>query len=186
MGIVYKARDRQLDRYVAIKVLPSHLVSDSERKKRFVQEAKAASALNHPNIVTIHEIASDKGMDFIVMEHVPGKTLDELVPRKGMRLKEALSVATQIADALAAAHAAGIIHRDLKPGNVMVTERGQAKVLDFGLVKLTDGTESPESDDRQTLSSGTCPKTEEGTSIAPNAPPQETWSFCTASTATPS
>jgi len=113
--------------------------------------------------VTIHEIASDKGMDFIVMEHVPGKTLDELVPRKGMRLKEALSVATQIADALAAAHAAGIIHRDLKPGNVMVTERGQAKVLDFGLVKLTDGTESPESDDRQTLSSGTCPKTEEGT-----------------------
>jgi eukaryotic-like serine/threonine-protein kinase len=162
MGVVYKARDKELGRYVAIKVLPAHLVSDPERKKRFVQEARAASALNHPNIVTIHEIAHDKDMDFIVMEQVAGKTLDELIPRKGMRLKEALSVATQITDALAAAHAVGIIHRDLKPGNIMVTESGQAKVLDFGLAKLTDRSEGSESEETQTLLSGRSPKTEEG------------------------
>jgi serine/threonine protein kinase len=162
MGVVYKARDKELGRYVAIKVLPAHLVSDPERKKRFVQEARTASALNHPNIVTIHEIAHDKGIDFIVMEQVAGKTLDELIPRKGMRLKEALSVATQITDALVAAHAVGIIHRDLKPGNIMVTESGQAKVLDFGLAKLTDRSEGSESEETQTLLSGRSPKTEEG------------------------
>jgi serine/threonine protein kinase/Tol biopolymer transport system component len=160
MGEVYKARDTQLGRYVAIKVLPSHLVSDPERKKRFVHEAKAASALNHPNIVTIHEIASDNGMNFLVMEHVVGKTLDELIPRRGMRLKEALTVAIQIAEALAAAHAVGIIHRDLKPTNIMVAENGQVKVLDFGVAKLVDRKGSSEAD--ETCSTGTNPKTEEG------------------------
>ena len=119
-----------------MKVLPSDLVADPERKKRFVQEAKAASALNHPNIVTIHEIASDQGVDFIVMEYVAGKTLDQLIPRKGMRLNEALKIAIPMADALTAAHAAGIVHRDLKPSNVMVGATGQVKVLDFGLAKL--------------------------------------------------
>jgi len=114
MGIVYKARDRRLDRDVAIKVFPSHLLEDQERKKRFVQEAKAASALNHPNIVTIHETANDHGIDFIVMEYVAGKTLDRLIPRKGMPLNEALKIAIAMSDALAAAHAAGIVHRDLK------------------------------------------------------------------------
>mgnify|MGYP001049643473 CR=1 FL=1 len=143
MGVVYKARDTHLDRFVAIKVLPPEKVADPERKRRFVQEAKAASALNHPNIITIHDIASDAGRDFIVMEYVAGKTLDQLVGRKGLKLNETLKYAVQIADALATAHAAGIVHRDLKPGNVMVTgpasgHPGLVKVLDFGLAKLTE------------------------------------------------
>jgi Tol biopolymer transport system component/predicted Ser/Thr protein kinase len=138
MGIVYKARDQHLDRFVAIKVLPPELVADPDRKRRFVQEAKAASALNHPNIITIHDIASDNGRDFIVMEYVEGKTLGELIPRRGMKLEEALKVAIQLADALAKAHAAGIIHRDLKPGNIMLTEESLVKILDFGLAKLAE------------------------------------------------
>jgi serine/threonine protein kinase len=125
MGVVYKARDTHLERFVALKVLPPERVADAERKRRFVQEAKAASALNHPNIITIYDISSEGGVDFIAMEYVAGKTLDELIPRKGMRLNKALKVAVQIAEALVAAHAAGIIHRDLKPGNVMVTEDGR-------------------------------------------------------------
>jgi serine/threonine protein kinase len=156
MGVVYKARDTHLDRFVALKVLPPEKVADPERKRRFVQEAKAASALNHPNIITIYDIdhievaqaprpATLGGLegpphliDFIAMEFVPGKTLDELIPRRGMRLGEALRIAVQIADALARAHAAGIVHRDLKPGNIMVDEHGLVKVLDFGLAKLTE------------------------------------------------
>jgi Tol biopolymer transport system component/predicted Ser/Thr protein kinase len=146
MGVVYKARDTHLDRFVAIKVLPPEKVADAERKRRFVQEAKSASALNHPNIITIHDIASDNGLDFIAMEYVPGKALNQVITRKGLPLAEALKYAVQIADALATAHAAGIIHRDLKPGNVMVSgapERsGSIKVLDFGLAKLTDKADS--------------------------------------------
>ena len=138
MGVVYKARDTHLDRFVAIKVLPPEKVADPERKKRFVQEAKAASALNHPNIITIHDIDQSEGIDFIAMEYVDGRTLDELIGRKGLKLSEALKVSVQMADALAAAHEAGIVHRDLKPGNVMVTGKGQVKVLDFGLAKLTE------------------------------------------------
>ena len=138
MGVVYKARDTRLNRSVAIKVLPADKVSDPERKRRFIQEARAASALNHPNIITLYDIGSESGIDFIVMEYVAGKTLDQRIPRKGMRLNEALKLAIQIADALAKAHSAGIIHRDLKPTNVMVTEDGVVKVLDFGLAKLTE------------------------------------------------
>jgi Tol biopolymer transport system component/tRNA A-37 threonylcarbamoyl transferase component Bud32 len=144
MGVVYKARDEHLDRFVAIKVLPPEKVADPERKRRFVQEAKSASALNHPNIITIFDIASDDGTDFIAMEYVPGKALNRLIPRRGLPLGEALKYAVQIADALAAAHAAGIIHRDLKPGNVMVSgaevqgRAGLVKVLDFGLAKLVE------------------------------------------------
>src|SRR5512136_2811935 len=122
MGEVYKARDTRLDRTVAIKVLPAEKVADPERRRRFVQEAKAASALNHPNIVTVYDIGQVDGIDFIAMEYVAGKTLDELIPRKGTRLSLALKYAVQIADALARAHGAGIIHRDLKPSNVMVDE----------------------------------------------------------------
>jgi eukaryotic-like serine/threonine-protein kinase len=133
MGVVYKARNTHLDRLVALKVLPPEKVSDLERKRRFVQEAKAASALNHPNIITIHDIANENGTDFIVVEFVQGKTLDALVPRKGLRLNETLKLAIQMADALAKAHSAGIIHRDLKPSNVMVTDDGLVRVLDFGL-----------------------------------------------------
>jgi serine/threonine protein kinase/dipeptidyl aminopeptidase/acylaminoacyl peptidase len=142
MGVVYKARDTHLDRTVAIKVLPAEAVADPERKRRFIQEAKAASALNHPNIIDIHDINSDAGVDFIVMEHVPGKTLDRRIGRKGLRVGEALKYAVQIADALASAHTAGIVHRDLKPANIMVTETGLVKVLDFGLAKLTQPLES--------------------------------------------
>ena len=138
MGVVYKARDSHLNRFVALKVLPPEKVADPERKRRFVQEARAASALNHPNIVTIHDIDQSDGIDFIAMEYVEGKTLDELIGRKGLKLNEALKYAVQIADALAKAHAAGIVHRDLKPGNVMVTAEGRVKVLDFGLAKLTE------------------------------------------------
>src|SRR5438477_7570726 len=138
MGVVYKARDTRLDRSVAIKVLPAERVADPERKRRFVQEAKAASALNHPNIITIYEIAREGDADFLVMEYVDGKTLGQLMGRKGLYFGEALKYAVQIADALAAAHAAGIVHRDLKPGNIMVTSKGLAKVLDFGLAKLAE------------------------------------------------
>ncbi|MBP1598934.1 MAG: serine/threonine protein kinase [Acidobacteria bacterium] len=145
MGVVYKARDTHLDRFAALKVLPPEKVSDPDRKRRFIQEAKAASALNHPNIITIHDIDQADGTDYIAMEYVAGKTLDELIPRKGMRLSLALKYAVQIADALARAHGAGIIHRDLKPSNVMVDEHGLVKVLDFGLAKLTE-TSGPEAE----------------------------------------
>src|SRR5216684_703389 len=124
MGEVYRARDTRLDRFVAIKVLSAEKVADTERKRRFVQEAKAASALNHPNIITIHDIAEEHGTDYIVMEYVAGQTLDHTIHRHGLRLNEALKYAVQAADALAAAHAEGIIHRDLKPSNVMVTDKG--------------------------------------------------------------
>ena len=132
MGVVYKARDSHLDRFVAIKVLPPERVADPERKRRFVQEAKAASALNHPNIITIYDIDQAEGIDFIAMEYVEGKTLDRLIARHGLRVNEALKYAVQMAAALAKAHSAGIVHRDLKPTNVMVTDDGLVKVLDFG------------------------------------------------------
>ncbi len=158
MGIVYKARDQHLDRFVAIKVLPPELVADPDRKRRFVQEAKAASALNHPNIITIHDIANDNGTDFIVMEYVQGKTLGQMIPRRGLKLSEVLKYAIQIADALAKAHGAGIVHRDLKPGNIMVSEGGLVKVLDFGLAKLTERPQVEEAESTGTLQ----PQTEEG------------------------
>jgi serine/threonine protein kinase len=136
MGEVYRARDTRLGRQVAIKVLPAERMADEDRRRRFVQEARAASALSHPNIVTIHEIESADGNDFIVMEYVPGKTLDAVIPRQGMRLGEVLRIAIPIADAVARAHVAGIVHRDLKPANVVVGSDGVVKVLDFGLAKL--------------------------------------------------
>jgi serine/threonine protein kinase len=136
MGEVYRARHPRLNRAVAIKVLPADRVSDRDRRCRFVQEAQAASALNHPHIITIHEIESANGADLIVMEYVRGKSLDALIPRHGMRLGDVLRIAIPVADALAAAHARGIIHRDLKPANVMVGAEGPVKVLDFGLAKL--------------------------------------------------
>jgi Tol biopolymer transport system component/tRNA A-37 threonylcarbamoyl transferase component Bud32 len=139
MGEVYRARDPRLAREVAIKVLPAERVRDENRRRRFLQEARAASALNHPNIVTIHEIDSVDGIDFIVMELVTGKTLDRLIPRQGMPLGEILRLAIPIADALARAHGAGIVHRDLKPAKVAVSADGTVKVLDFGLAKLLQG-----------------------------------------------
>ena len=138
MGEVFRATDTRLHRTVAIKILPRDKVADPDRKKRFLQEARAASALNHPNIVTLYDIASDNGIDYLVMEYVPGKSLDKLITPQGLPLAEALNYAQQIANGLAAAHAAGIVHRDMKPGNVMVTAESQIKILDFGLAKLTE------------------------------------------------
>ncbi|MEW5900002.1 MAG: protein kinase [Acidobacteriota bacterium] len=162
MGAVYKALDTHLDRTVAVKVLPHEKVADPDRKQRFVQEAKAASSLNHPNIVIVHDIASDRGLDFIVMEYVEGKTLDQLVGRKGLKLNEALGYAVQIADGLAKAHAAGIVHRDLKPTNIMVTGEGRVKILDFGLAKLTEEVQEGDLAPTMTLGRPEKPKTEEG------------------------
>lgn len=138
MGDIYKAMDTRLNRFVAIKVLTTAAAGDPERRRRFIQEAQAASALNHPNIITIHDIVSEGNTEFMVMEYVAGKTLVDLIPKGGLRAAQVLKYAVQIADALQAAHASGIVHRDLKPANVMVTDSGLVKILDFGLAKLTD------------------------------------------------
>jgi Tol biopolymer transport system component/tRNA A-37 threonylcarbamoyl transferase component Bud32 len=162
MGVVYKARDTHLDRFVAIKVLPAERVADPERKKRFVQEAKTASALNHPNIIHVYDIDQQEGTDFLAMEYVQGRTLDQLIPRHGMRLNETLKTSVQMADALAAAHGAGIVHRDLKPANVMVSENGLVKILDFGLAKLAERSDGSDPD-AKTIQPGSDSQTEEGT-----------------------
>ena len=136
MGVVYKARDPRLQRLVALKVLPADRSSDPVRRARFLREARAAAALSHPHIVTVHDIASDGGTDFIVMEHVSGRPLSHRIREGGLPLGEALRIGIQVADALAAAHAAGVVHRDLKPANVMIAADGRARVLDFGLATL--------------------------------------------------
>lgn len=138
MGTVYRAVDTRLGRPVAIKLLRSEGTGNGERKKRFVQEARAASALNHPHIITIYDIGQDGGMDFIAMEYVAGPSLARVIGRTGLKIGEALKYAVQVADALATAHAAGIVHRDLKPSNIVVSDKGSIKVLDFGLAKLTE------------------------------------------------
>jgi serine/threonine protein kinase len=161
MGVVYRARDTRLGRTVALKILPAEALAKPDRKVRFMQEARTASALNHPNIVTIHEIDSCDGTDFMAMEYVPGKTLGAWIGRKGLKIGEVLKLSVQIADATAAAHAAGIIHRDLKPSNVIVTEKGTAKVLDFGLAKLTERA-TGDAEDEETETIEEKPKTEEG------------------------
>ncbi len=132
MGEVYRARDLQLERFVAVKVLRADRGGERER---FLREARAASALQHPHIVTVHDVVCDDGVDVMVMELVEGRTLGALIPRGGMAVGQVVGYAVQIVDALEAAHAAGIVHRDLKPGNIMVTGRDQVKLLDFGLAK---------------------------------------------------
>ncbi|HEV2690423.1 MAG TPA: protein kinase, partial [Bryobacteraceae bacterium] len=138
MGVVYCARDMRLDRLVALKVLPAEQVEDEHRLGRFIREAQAASALNHPNIVTIYEIANADGVEYIAMEYVRGATLRELIPPGGLGLTDALNYVNQIAAGLAAAHAAGIVHRDIKPANIMVTKSGLVKILDFGLAQIEE------------------------------------------------
>ncbi len=138
MGVVYRAVDTRLGRPVAVKLLRLDGAIDGESRKRFVQEARAASALNHPHIITIYEIGQAAGADFIAMEYVAGSSLAQVVEQRRLSITDGLKYAVQIADALAAAHAAGILHRDLKPGNIMVSNTGSIKVLDFGLAKLTD------------------------------------------------
>src|SRR5450432_759606 len=135
MGEVYKARDVRLDRAVAIKVLPLEFASDPARLRRFEREARAASALNHPNIVTVYDIGTEGSTSYLAMEFVDGRTLQDILLAGPLPLKRLVDLATQIADGIATAHEAGIVHRDLKPGNLMVTKDGLVKVLDFGLAR---------------------------------------------------
>ena len=152
MGEVYLAQDTKLDRKVALKILPAEVAANQERMRRFVQEAKAASALNHPNILTIYEIDQTDSGHFIAAEFIDGETLRELMRTEPLKLNGVLDVAAQIASALSAAHAAGIVHRDIKPDNVMLRRDGLVKLLDFGLAKLTERS-PPESVDTEARTS---------------------------------
>ena len=146
MGVVYRAHDTRLDRDVAIKVLPTDRPLSQTARRRFQREAMAASALNHPNIITIYEVNSEGNTDFIVMEYVRGATLSSVLKKRTLELSEALRYCIQIADALTKAHAAGVVHRDLKPGNIMITEDGLVKVLDFGLAKFNPNLATSDAD----------------------------------------
>ena len=161
MGEIYKARDTRLDRFVALKALSAGMAADPDRRLRFIQEAKAVSALNHPNIITIYDIVDDAQTQYMVIEFVDGKTLLELIPKGGMAVPQVLRYGSQIAEALCAAHAAGIVHRDLKPANIMITGTGLVKVLDFGLAKMIDWAATDP--DGATVTMSPAPLTIEGT-----------------------
>jgi serine/threonine protein kinase len=165
MGVVYQAFDTHLDRPVAIKILRADATTSAERQRRFVQEAKAASALNHPNIIHIYDISSSGDTDFIAMEFVAGKTLHQLIGKNDLLpLRDTLKYSIQIADALARAHSAGIVHRDLKPANIIIDGEGRVKLLDFGLAKLTEKTVDSEAA-TATMTAEDAPLTEEGSMV---------------------
>src|SRR5215472_1800256 len=164
MGVVFKARDTHLNRLIAIKVIQPARVTDSSLQARLLAEARAASSLNHPNVVTVYDAGSCDGVDYIAMEYVPGETLARRIPPEGMPVSEALAIARGVGAALAAAHAAGIVHRDLKPANVMIRPDGVTKVMDFGLAKALVPPQGDEMATRTVYSAGdTAPGTVLGT-----------------------